>query len=584
MCQIGQNGSWPCTIRVGLEPPDVMGLSLPEIGATVIEAVAEHLERSPHVRRYLELMPKGKGSYSDCPNDPIDELVSHVARMAGAKGIDKSDPMVNLGWMTKIMSPVFQLERQVMKERIDSEVAAGRLTLERHDQVLLRYGFTLAAQVDALFLALFRKLVVPYQQMDESDRKAFAAHAATQLPEYDYTTYDIGWDNGQYEINRRQSWALAFPDETRAICITLAKMLDDLPEGEPLWEYFSCLMLAYACEEIDGLEKRWKAVDEAWVKLGSDLLIIPVHGIETYNLPRGVQPEFRLEFRTDASREEIGLAKFATTKAAENLGLSPAMIRRIGTRLNNTDIGVFVTGAKAGFNLNFPMAGQSAPNRQEVQETGARIFIIPSREETAVKIYRQLAAQCCDPDTAIGICDRLTTHEMRDHTIYHECAHPLGRTAAIDAALGEMGSELEEAKASLVGMIAAETINSSPEARQARVACVTARFCRFFQENMLTNASVAPYVRENKVAAITLMDAGVLTLTDAGICIDWELAGTDVWAHQLRLFGVAVTQAYASQDPEAVRQVARDYYDHDHLRLQALIDWCRREVPELAAA
>lgn len=575
---------WPDVIRLGFTPPDVAGLPLPEIARVVTEAVASHLETSPHTRNYLTKLPKGPGTF--CPDDPIEELVSYIARMVGVKGINKSDPLVNWGWMSEIMAPVFRFGRQALMCAIRHELDSGRLESSYRDFVLTHYGFfQLADQVNALFLALFRKLVVQYQSLTEDERKQFDADMAEQLPEYDYTIYDIGWDNGHYEAINRQPWAVAFPDEIQAILITIRHLLADLPGDEAaLCEYFSRLLTAYECGEINELEERWAAVDEAWVQLGSQLPIVPVHGIETYNCPYAVQPEFRLEIRTNESQDEIIRAKQATVEVARQLGLSPEMITRIERRLENTDVGVFISVCRAGFTLGFPIAGQSAPNRQGVQDNiGARIFIDPARERAKVNLHYKLADAHCDPTTAQRIRKLLTTFEMRLHTITHECAHPLGRTAEIDASLGEMRNELEEAKASLIGMLATDARDPSPEGQWARVAHTAARCIRFFQESNTSDPSVAPYVRENKVAAVTLMDAGILALTENGIHIDWEMAETGEWRRQLVNFGSRLLAVYANQNPDQIKLLAADYYGGNP-DLQRLIDWCQREVTETAAA
>ncbi|OGB74031.1 hypothetical protein A2V68_01530 [candidate division Kazan bacterium RBG_13_50_9] len=574
--------SWPKVMSIGLQPPDVRGMALPDIARTVIETVASHLETSEPVRGYLEQLPKGPGT--SCPDSPLPELVSHVARMVGAQGIDKSNPLINLGWLREIMCPVFQLERQVLRQSIESAQTDG-LLLANRDRVLLTHGFTLAEQVDQLFLALFHQLVVPYQSLSEDERKRFAQDVSTQLPEYDYTTYEIQEEDGHYRVVGRVPWAVALPSEIEAVCATLHNLIVALScEETEMDHYFRRLLLAYDCREVGLLEERWAEVDQAWIQLLGNFPLIPVHGIETYNCPCAVQPEFRLEFRTSEDAGLINEVKLKTgTVASEVLNLPPETVERIDRRMKNTDMAIFVGGIKSGFGLNFPTSGQSAPNRQEVQDIGARIFVTPMREAKALEIYQDLAKRYCDPETAAHAQRLLTTKELRLHIFVHECAHPLGRSAEIDAALGEMSDELEEAKASLVGMLTAELIDNSVESRQARTAQGAIRCIRFFQKNAMNNPSVAPYVRENMVAAITLMDAGVLTLATDGVHIDWEVAGTDAWTKELSRFGSAITSAYASRMPKAVSDVAYCYYDHGDPRLQALIDWCQRETEAVAA-
>ncbi|OGB85512.1 hypothetical protein A2994_00610 [candidate division Kazan bacterium RIFCSPLOWO2_01_FULL_48_13] len=577
---------WLSAISAKFQPPDVTGMLLPEIGKAVVEAVAAHLETSPLVRDYLTGLPKGPGTC--CPNDPVDELVSHVARMVGVKGIDKSDPFINHGWMNQLIRPVFKFERQKLIEAIDSEVRAGRLKLDAREQALLRFSPQLADAVDQLFLGVFRRVVAPYQLLSEDERRQFNADATRQLPEYDYTVYDIEKkDDGHYELTNRRPWAVAFPDEIGEIYRAVSSIMNNLPGSERgLLYYFNRLIAAYDCREVDQLEERWMEVDRAWIDFGSDLLVLPVHGIETYGAPQAVQPEFRLEFRT---REDLGTlhsVKLCTVEVGHDLGLSTQMVERIKQRLSHTDMGVFVTAIKAGFDLNFRLAGQSAPNRQAVQDTGARIFVGATGERESLRVLHELLGKFCDPETATAAQKLLTTRELRLHVYSHECAHPLGRTTKIDASLKEMSTELEEAKASLVGYLCLDRMDSSVRSRQARIAATVARCIRFFQKHKMSDLTAGPYIRENKVAAVTLIDAGILSLGEDGIHINWDAATARAWKEELSLFCTTVTEAYACLDPKAVNQVACEYYGYEpRLRqLQPLIDWCQREATKTAPA
>jgi len=585
--QVDETSKWPAIIRAGFQPPDTRGMDLPTTALTVIGAVACHLEKSPDVREFLTKLPKGSGT--GCPNDPIDEMVGHVARMAGVKGIDKSDPSINLRWMRKIMQPVAQFEREMFGQAIEQKIDRDELSAMASTATLIFDGIKLGEAVDDLFLKLFELLVVPYQALPAAERKAIDADLATQLPEYTRFVFQTNRDNGYHSVSDQQTWATALPNEIGEIVRIIDHMILCLSDDEKMEQggmltYLHFLRDAYNCRDISQLEGLWRAVDVASVKLSPRLPIIFVHGIETYNRDRCVQPELRVEIRVADSRDEIERVQQATVQAADEIfHLSPEMVERILQRLARTDIRVSIAIVRAGFNLNFAMSGQSGPNDQWVQDTvGGWIFVSPVRELTAVKIHKQLSIQHCDPESSDRALLLITAPVMRRHVIGHECFHPVGRSAETDAAMGDMGDELEEAKATSGGNAVDDLIDPSPEARTARVACTVTRIVRFFQKSMMTNASMAPYVRECMVLAITLMDAGIISLTKDGIHIDWDAATGNAWNHWLIIFVKAITTAYASQDPSRVKQLSAGYCGDS--RLQSLIDWCQREIPELVAA
>lgn len=560
--------SWSETLRVGFIPPEVdYHASLSSAVSMATTAVAEHLRKSEPVRQYLAKVPKGAGTL--CPDTPLDELVKYVAIQRGE--IDKSDSHSNLHFHQAFIMPVFDFERECVLNavRAVSDLTSG-------ERELFRYAAALGRAHDTLWAKWFRAVAVQYQGLDTAGKKSYEACAKEHLAAYDYTVSEFDFEHECMKV--RQAWADAFPNQVRRICELLEDMteLDIEPE---LKTYFKKLFIAYAMPVIKHLDRCWAEVDRAWVEIPTTCRIVPMHGIESgYEHPFGVSPEFRLEIRTDESRDVIESCRTAAVEHARAIGLSDELVDVAKRRLGHTDVGVFVTAIRSGVSLNFRYAGQAAPNRQEVLAHGGRIFIDKAMSTLACQPLMKLLDEHCTAETAAALKPLITAENQMLHTTIHEFAHPIGRTSEIDAALGSEGRQLlEEAKATLLGTVAEEWRDSTPEKRLVLVALTVARIVRFMRKTTLESPTSAPYVRENLVAATTLFDSGVMRLVKDGIEVNLDKAKSSVWFDALRKFDHSVLDGYDAHSVVVLRSLAHAYCDKESQPLAELIAWVNRK-------
>ena len=559
--------SWAETLREGFTPPAIdCGMSLSDAVSTATAAVAEHLKNSESVRQYLANVPKGKGT--NCPDSPLDELVKYVAIQRGE--VDKSDPLLNLAFHKTFIMPVFDFERECVLRAVRN---IDHITPPEWQ--LFRYAAALGRAHDELWAEWFNCVAAPYQALDAEGKKQYEKMAKKWLSAYDYTVPEFSTTFG---CVGQMSWAEAFPDTILRICGLLEEMVEVSVEPE-LKVYFEKMLIAYAMPVIEHLERCWTDVDRAWVEIPTTCRIMPMHGIESgYEHPFGVSPEFRLEIRTDESREVIESCRVAAVKHAHAIGLSDALVDVASQRLGHTDVGVFVTAIRAGVSLNFRYAGQAAPNRQDVLASGGRIFIDKAASMLAGKPLIKLLEEHCTVETSAALKPFITAENQTLHTIIHEFAHPIGRTSEIDSALGSEGrSLLEEAKATLLGTVAEEWRDSTPEKRLTLVALSVARVIRFMRKTTLENPTVAPYVRENFVAATTLFDSGVMRLTEQGIEVDLQKAKGHNWFKVLRNFDCSVLDAYDAHSTVVLQSLMNAYCNKEIEPLASLIEWVNRK-------
>ena len=555
--------SWSDALREGFAPPRIdYGMPLTEAVSVTTAAVAEHLRNSKTVRQYLAKVPNGAGT--NCPDSPLDELVKYVAIQRGE--IDKSDPDLNLAFHTSFIMPVFDFERDQVVCSIED---IGDIT--RAELQLCMHCMALGQAHDHLWAAWFRCVAAPYQALDADEKKQYEQMAKKCLSAYDYTVSEFSHTLGCVS---RISWAEAFPNIILKICVLLEEMLRLNIEPE-LKEYFEKLIIAYTMPIVEHQERCWAEVDRAWVNIPTTCRIVPMHGIESgYEHPFCVSPEFRLEIRTDESRDVIEACRTAAVNHGRAIGLSDTLVGVASQRLGRTDIGVFVSAIRAGVSLNFRYAGQAAPNRQDVLAHGGRIFVDKAASIIACKPLIQLLDEHCTKETAAALKPFITAENQTLHTIIHEFAHPIGRTSEIDTGLGSEGRALlEEAKATLLGTVAEEWRDSTPEKRLILTALTVARVIRFMRNDTRTNPTVAPYVRENLVSLTTLCDSGVMRLAKDGIEVDVEKAKSSAWFDALRRFDRSVLAAYQAHSADILRILTEEYCDQEAQPTASIICW-----------
>ena len=553
-------------IRDGFTTPHIdSSIALPDAVTIATVAVEKHIAHSSVVRDYVAALPKGLNT--DCPNSSLDELVKYVANQKGV--INKSDPALTLRFLKKFIVPVFEFERH---EVLKAVYAIDDIS---QSEIQLFEGCTqLSRIVDKFWIRWFEKVTVPYQSLDDVGKKRYEHIMRNTLaPQYDYTVFDYNSDKG---CSNRLTWAEAFPKEIGEI-VAVINSLKDLP-FPVLGEYFAVLRDAYACTDITKLEKLWTRVDEIWIRIPHTARLVPVHGMESgYEHPFGVSPEFRLEVRTSEYQELITEGRIATLAHAAAFGLSAELVSLVTQKLNQTDVSVFVTALRSGTCLNFRYAGQAVPNRQHVLVKGGRIFLDKSAWSITVRRYIKNIKEHCSPKTSIALIPFITETSNLSATTMHEYAHPVGRTEESDAELGGDGMKLcEEAKATLLGILANEHRDSSFDNRIEIIANTVGRVLRFMNKDEINNETFAPYVRENLAAVTMLFETEVITLSSEGVEVNIDIAKSSVWFDALREFNQRILDAYQTKDVTRLIALTDRYCNKEHAEVAKLIAWVNR--------
>lgn len=564
--------AWVQAIQSGFDWDKLpKGVSLPEAVLAGQMLFVDHVLQSSTVSAYLAELPKGPGTF--CPASELKDIVSYLA--ARRATVDKSDPLVTLGFIQELVMPAMEFEHFIANKvaELSSDVTLA-------EKIMLRHGATIMApDINRLWLRWFKQMVVPYQLLPADERGIWDKVFEDKLPKYDYTVFDLGPD---YTIINRLPWAVAFPAEIAAICAGLAQFKSLLQEDANFdqpetMQFLDVLMAAYACTEIEQLEERWAEVDRTWVVIPPDgCRTLLTYGMESgYEHPRGVSPEARVDVRTLKDhdlikRVQAEVVAYTEQTHPEDLGLYLQ-------KLSLIDIGIFAAVIGSGVQANFHFLGQAVPNRQEIMtDVGGRIFVDNNGLQISADRLNELINQHCTPEAASLLNPLVTAHAVEIFTFGHEDSHPAARTKESDQKLGEAFRLLEECKASTHGELS--TYLANPDYGPTIVAHFIGRMLRMLSKNMMENPVMAAYVRDALAHATMMLGSGVITLTEKGISVNLEEAVVRAWFKDLEDFMAQVIAAYHEADGRKLEILTGRYCDYSFVTRSAkLIKWINRE-------
>jgi hypothetical protein len=574
--------SWPEIVRAAYVPPDITGLPLAEALTKVGLAFEKSLAESQSVQDFLAALPKGRrknwpNAPAGCPDAPVAELAKMLAYRRG--DVDRSDTRVWTDFLNSRMRPVFAARR-------DLTLAMISVSDEPDDvRAFLNAASLVADTCDGLYLEWMHKVVIPFQEMSKEAQDAFRQQWTSKLPVYDYSVYN----HESPSLANRETWASAFHFAIRGLkddFLNLRGCALKLTPPEPeLVDYLDALIAAYGETHVDKLESRWAQVDEAWIRIPATSRFVPVHGMENYEHPFGVSPEFRLELRvtTAAQSAEIAAFRQGTQARLGGYGLPEDVRAAALSKLATLDVGIFQSVVEGGVCLSGKLGGQVVPNRQDILARGGKVFIAdPLSHQSYTDMLQALVRKHCQPAAAETVSALLSTWEDMRHVLGHEHFHPVGCTPATQPSLGAAFDLLEEAKATIGGLLVARDIDPSLESQRRIAAASVAHVLRFMHKTRLEDASVAPYVRENLIILATLLDSGVMTFTEGeGVSVDFDEDRLHLWFTMLSDFITDVITAYQSGDTKALRQMRDDLCGPTDRGAaaadQAVIAWVNRE-------
>lgn len=539
---------------------------LPEVAEKILSNFYNQIKYSEKINQYLTKIPKGVGT--SCPDSPIKELVEYVGMQSG--NINKNNPDINLAFMKDIVMPAIEAEQDQVFRVIIFENKTDATPLEK---LLIEKGIELSRALDSLWIRWFKRIVIPWQKLDESEREDYKKIFKNNLNYFEYTVFKIK----NQKIVNRQTWAEAFPQEIKKIVEILKELSSNklVQKDLILGNYIESLSLAYKCNKIDKLEEVWAKVDHAWIEISSSCRVFFVHGIENgYEHPACVSPDIRLVVRTKEKKEMIERFRKATIIHSKYLRAEEKEIQLLSDKLSKIDISVFVALLRGGMNANFRGSGQVAPNREDILAIGGKIFLDnESSSKVSTEIYKEEIRAHCVAGAIKKLQDLITPESMTLHTIIHECFHPIGITMKRSGILGNVGLSLEEGKATLGGILVAK----QEKVNQVELLAITiARVCRFMHKEKLDNPVVASYVRENMIAYTTMFRSGVIILNDGGI--DINLKKLPDWFKEIENFIKKITSAYQRASIEEIIEIEKEYCNvKSGSEINKLINWINRK-------
>jgi len=528
-----------CTeaIREGFKKPSVKNEKLSDAVLIILNAISEHIKNSSTIRSLLEKQEKGSGT--NCPDSPIEELIKYLASQNGE--IDKSDSLVNLKFMEDFVSVIFGFERDCLQESI-----FNNQNISKKESELLITSLILCGLFDNLYCRWFEKVVITYNSLNEQEKKSYHQAIEANLANFDYTVFDYSGTTG---INKRQTWAEAFPSEINPI-VTILRGSNVL-KNEEFAPYFLALADAYDCRDISQLENLWHQVDEEWVKISGACRFLPIHGMEKREHSFCVSPEFRLLVRTENGEQEIAnRIKSSTPKFASKIGIKEELVEIASKKMEKIEMGVFVTALKAGASANFKTPSQLVPRRKI---DGGRVLLDLQAAEAHVVDCKKILTKYCEPNKKDLFSELLTAEGLIAQTISRQCTRHIGCTPENDEKLGEKKTILEEAKATCGGM--ASILESfSCEKRMELLAFSVAKICLFFNLKMHKDNSLQPYFNENLAMANFMINAGLVEISGKNLKIKLSKEGLDKWNVFLRDFYFDVIKSYHSTNPEKINR------------------------------
>lgn len=552
---------WRKILEKGFVLPKIdRSTSLPDAISAVTEAVQDHLSESKSVRSYLACLPKGAGTY--CPNSKVGVIQDYVSFQGG--NIDKSNPEVLVAFIRKIIMPMFDFERrQILK--------AARMIdgINSSEKFLLRAGAIIARATDHIWVKWFERMVSPYQKMTLEERRHFESRISESLRSPGYTVFDFDPATG---FSGQQTWAEAFPREIRIICRILklfTRKKLKLSRRSVLPAYFKALRLAYECQEIDQLKKRWSAVNRLWVQIHDETRILPMHSLGIgYEHPCCISPEFRLEVRIiNSNQAEFNNIRLGVELCVDALvGMEDAKISSSIQELKRTEINFFECAIRSGASMNFLLGGEMVPNFEDVPQEGGKILLARSAISSTAACLRHDIRRHCTSSTR-GFLRRLPNYNtILQHFIGHEFSHIISSQENL----------LEEAKATVLGILANEYLESTPEKHLELVALAVGSILDSLHYSEINDQTMVDYTREHLLLANTLFRSGVIKMTKSGLRVNVEQARSRAWFEELEEFICELLWTHHRQDESNLERLVKRYCKRTG-PVAELIAWINRD-------
>ncbi len=466
---------------------------------------------------------------------PLDLAVQYAAQRTATLGeLPQDDPVKLQQFFELVVWPVVRAQDTMMLALADRSDGLSIL-----EGILLRGMLPLAAAFDRLFFAWRAKVVVPYQLglREDPGLKEVVSQACPN-----HYSVLVRSEGGFFEGKLSRDvvaqlcevpFVIAFPEEIGEITGILEVLIRSLRDamgdtGLPLEQvsvarayrnYFRALKDAIVESNLSDTEEVWADVDWAWLKIGPNQRVMPVHMMEDgYQHPTTVAPEFRVLYRSTELARLITALRRAIAPFGAEAGDSEYV-----KKLEGIDADAFIL--MAGGTVDFRLAGQSVPNRSEVQEQGMKAILDVLTMKIRQAQFEHLIRTCFGQKTLQWLEKHFSLLAHLIAVIAHELGHPWLINAKIKPAFGAHKPSFEETKATILGLKAMLGIKASFEGQLGpeMVAYLIGEILRRFAKNMAANSTFRPYYNEAKTIATCFMGAGILYIQDGKLELNQEL-------------------------------------------------------------
>jgi len=497
------------------EMPDLTGMR-PDVGLqTTLEACEKFLLGDEKVREWVEAhgLPLVQGTQ-------LDQAVRYMAVRNGTI-------IQGGGWEDYhlFLSRIVQQALDFTNEQVVN--AARQFELNPGYILLMEHAMELAELHNQLFLEWRIACTWPMEETEREtgfSQKQIAEIMAMARLENRYSAVANRFGElvvEDYDLNILRSYReipliKAFP-VVHGICRILHKLYTSKKMKSLPWmkNYLKALHDAYAETSLDSLEEKWFAVDEAWIKIPKNALLIPVHAMEYgYGHPYMIMPEFRIVLRLRKGADVLRHLKNRMHEIAVDYGDDIKYPRKQG----RVDVVNSCCIIASGVTMDFRYAGQSVPNRPEVQDKGMKLFMDYPGIWNRLTYMSECAKRCLTPTSFMMLQELLTFDGMHQFVTGHECGHAVCITDKLETKFGVRKRFIEETKATLLS-IKANVMDEAGSDVHYKVACellaeMTANICRHFQNSMFTKETIQPYIFESMVFCNILMETGFLVVVD----------------------------------------------------------------------
>ncbi len=494
---------------------------------------------------------------------PLMACVEYAARRTNEReSLPKGNPVILGTFYDKVVLPCMQAQNKML-----GRIVFLHLDLNKTERLIMLSGYNIGLGFDALFAKWWKWVTIPYRQgLEENDKLKDSIKESKFKDHYSILVKDDGsfieepLTKKLLESCQEKPLALVFPEEIRFIRANLLYVLENLHQDQKAYrDYFNALYRALGNVDLSSMEDLWTEVDLAWVRIGREKRVVPVHMMEWgYHHPVQISPEYRVSFRLTDYSDEISLMR----KAMEQYGINvDGEVAK--ARLDGIDVGAFFTVVNGGQGIDFRFAGQSVPNRPKAQAKGMKIFIDLDSMDKRLARFKSLLKSCLSEETLSWALLASDLDLQFCAVTSHELAHPLLITENLLEVFGTEKPKFEETKATLFGIIGIQNAikeNSLDQSVYLKLsAYLLGDIIRRLEKHHFEDPTMKPYTNTAMTLVTVLIPQGLLTIQNEKLHMDKEIAGSDRIINALIEVSNRLVRAYKDVDLDGALKVVTDF-------------------------